>query len=86
MKNEIKKFNLKINGKVVVDIEVAGNKAILDSFEKQVFTDTFGIFHEWKKEIGKMILNEIEVSLTTVFRDKKGKFINLNNIIEADSK
>lgn len=75
MKEIIKKtFVLKLNGQIVCDFEASGSPEIVESFVKQTFTDTFGIFYKWKDNLGKMYLNEIEVTMQTIFKDKKGRF------------
>lgn len=87
MKDQDKrKFILKINGEKVIDIEASGSIEILQAFEDKVFKDTFGLFHNWSDRIGNMVLNGIEVKMSVIFRDKKGKFINPKKIIKTEKK
>jgi len=81
-----KTFILRINGKKVIEVEASGDPAIMSALEKNWFTDTFGIFYRTKDDIAKMILNGIEVKMQTVFRDKRGKFIKLDDIVTTQTK
>lgn len=81
MEEETRKFKLKINGKVIFDMEATGTKSVIDSFDEKVISDTFGIFHGWKK-IGEVLLNEMQITAQTIFRDKKGRFIKPDIKIE----
>lgn len=82
---EKKTFELKINGEVIFEIEANGNKGIIDNFEKEVFGD-YGLFYKIKDDMFKIFLNQMEIKMTQVFRDKKGKFIDPKKIIKSNIK
>lgn len=86
MEKETKTFELKINGESIFTIEASGTKEIVDAFDKKCMSGTWGLFDDWNKSIGKLLLNEIEVKMATVFRDKKGKFVDLKSKIETETK
>lgn len=86
MEKETKTFELKMNGESIFTIEAIGSKEIVDAFEKKCITGGWGFFDDWNKTIGKLILNEIEVKMATVFRDKKGKFIDIKKVVEVKQK
>lgn len=81
-----KNFTLKMNGKIIMDVEASGSPEILAVMEKQWFTDTFGIFYKTKDDIAKILLNGIDVKMQTVFRDKKGHFVDLKKSLKTEQK
>lgn len=86
MEKDIKTFQLKINGEVVFEIEASGNQSVVAAFDKEVLSGTFGIFYNMKESMAKLIINEVELKMSTVFRDKKGKFVDIKKIVSTDKK
>lgn len=79
---ETSKFWVKVNGELLFELEVGGSPGNIKHFEEKVIRGPFGIFGEWSS-LGKVFLHEMEVTISTIFRDKAGKFVNPRKLIEV---
>jgi len=75
---EEKSFKLTINGEVMLDLKAEGSEEIVKKFTDEL-AGNFGLFYKMKDQMITIILNHMEVTMSTVFRDKKGHFIKPPN-------
>jgi len=85
MENEKREFYFKVNGETVFEFEFGGEKSVVDFFNKSIVQNSYGIFGNWS-DLGKFFLNEVELKVATIFRDKKGHFVNPKDIIKTEPK
>lgn len=70
-----KTFCLKINGNILIDLQVEGDDDLVEAFSKQAMTDHYAMFHELKDKLSS-IIKDLTVNMHTIARGKDGKFIS----------
>lgn len=76
MEEKIIKFAISVDGERLFSIEAQGTAEVVETFNKQVLIDRFGLFDKVKESFHKVIINQMELKMQMVFRDKKGHFVN----------
>jgi hypothetical protein len=71
-----KEFTLKMEGKTVVNMEISGDGDVVQAFSKEMFLDTFSLFHKMKDELADFFVNGIKSKYQLIARDEKGRYVN----------
>ena len=71
-----KQFTLKMEGKTVINMEISGSKDVVQSFNREMFIDSMGLFYKMKQELSDFYINGIKSKYQIIARDEKGHYVN----------